>query len=49
MKPVRAFIAVVKIIERDIYRVLINENFQPYRKNAVYEPCKEISIRPLIE
>ena len=48
-KPVQAFTAVAKIKERDVYRVIINENFQPYRKDAEYEDCQEVPIKPLIE
>lgn len=47
-KQVQAFTAVAKIKE-NIYRVIINENFQPFRKNAEYETCKEVPLRPLIE
>ena len=48
-KPVQAFTAVAKIKERDVYQVVVNENFQPYRKDAEYEDCLEVPIRPLIE
>ena len=48
-KPVQAFTAVAKIKERDVYQVIVNDNFQPYRKDAEYEPCREVPIRPLIE
>ena len=48
-KSVQAFTAVAKIKERDVYRVIINENFQPYRKDAEYEDCQEVPIKPLIE
>ena len=48
-KPVQAFTAIAKIKEQDVYQVAIDNDFQPYRKNAKYEDCKEISIRPLIE
>ena len=48
-KPVRAFTAVAKIKDENIYRVVVNENFQPYRRNAEYENCQEVPIKPLIE
>ena len=48
-KPVRAFTAIAKIKEGDIYRVVIDDNFQPYRRDAEYENCQEIPIKPLIE
>jgi predicted RNA-binding protein len=48
-KPVQAFTAVAKINDRDVYQVVINNNFQPYRKDAKYEDCQEVPIRPLIE
>ena len=48
-KPVQAFTAVAKIIERDVYQVVVNESFKPYRRDAKYELCREVSIRPLIE
>ena len=48
-KPVRAFTAVAKIKERDVYQVVVNNNFQPYRKDAEYEDCQEVSIGSLIE
>ena len=48
-KPVQAFTAIAEIKEQDVYQVVINDDFQPYRKNAKYEYCKEVSIRPLIE
>ncbi len=48
-KSVQAFTAVAKIKERDVYQVVVNENFQPYRKDAKYEHCQEVPIRSLIE
>ena len=48
-KPVQAFTAIAKIKDRDVYQVSVNDNFQPYRRNAEYEDCKEIKIKPLIE
>ena len=48
-KPVRAFTAVAKIKEGDAYQVIISDTFQPYRKDAEYEPCQEVAIKPLIE
>ena len=48
-KPVQAFTAVAKIKQGDVYQVVVNENFQPYRRDAVYEPCQEVSIKPLVE
>ncbi len=48
-KSVQAFTAVAKIKERDVYQVVVNENFQSYRKDAKYEHCQEVPIRPLIE
>ena len=48
-KPVQAFTAVAKIKERDVYQAVVNENFKPYRRDAKYELCREVSIRPLIE
>lgn len=48
-KPVRAFTAIAKIKDDNIYRVVVNENFQPYRRNAEYENCREVPIKPLIE
>ena len=48
-KPVQAFTAVAKIKDDNIYRVVVNENFQPYRRNAEYENCREVPIKPLIE
>ena len=47
-KPVQAFTAVAKIKDDNIY-LLVNENFQPYRRNAEYENCQEVPIKPLIE
>ena len=47
--PVRAFTAIAKIQDRDVYQVLVNDNFQPYRRNAEYEDCQEVKIKPLIE
>ena len=46
---VQAFTAIAQIKDKDVYQVVINDTFQPYRKNAVYEECQEVSIRPLIE
>ena len=48
-KPVHAFTAVAKIKQGDVYQVVVNENFQPYRRDAVYEQCQEVSIKPLVE
>lgn len=48
-KPVQAFTAVAKIKDDNIYRVIVHENFQPYRRNAEYENCREVQIKPLIE
>lgn len=48
-KPVQAFTAVAKIIGKDVYQAVVNENFQPYRQDAEYEKCQEVSIKPLIE
>ncbi len=48
-KPVQAFTAVAKIKDNNIYPVLVNENFWPYRRNAEYENCQEVPIKPLIE
>ena len=48
-KPVQAFTAVAKIKERDVYQVAVNKNFKPYRKDAEYESCQELPIKPLIE
>ena len=48
-KPIRAFTAVAKIKDEDVYRVIVDKNFQPYRRNAEYEDCREVPIKPLIE
>ena len=48
-KPVRAFTAVAKINDERPYQVVINDSFKPYRRNAKYEDCQEVKIRPLIE
>lgn len=48
-KSVQAFTAIAKIQDKDVYQVVINDNFKPYRKDAIYEDCQEVSIRPLIE
>ena len=48
-KPVQAFTAVAKIQEGGVYRAIVNDNFKPYRRDAVYEPCQEVSIKPLVE
>ena len=48
-KPVQAFTAVAKIKDEDVYRVIVNNDFQPYRRNAEYENCREVPIKPLIE
>ena len=48
-KPVQAFTAVAKITEENVYQVVVNDNFKPYRKNAEYETCREVAIKPLIE
>ena len=48
-KLVQAFTAIARIQDKDAYQVVINDDFQPYRKDAVYEDCQEVSIRTLIE
>lgn len=48
-KPVQAFTAVAKIKDHDVYQTVVNDHFQPYRRNANYENCQEILIKPLIE
>ncbi|MEY2856369.1 MAG: hypothetical protein RLZZ74_678 [Cyanobacteriota bacterium] len=48
-KPVQAFTAVARIKDHDVYQAIVNKNFQPYRRNAEYENCQEVPIRPLIE
>jgi predicted RNA-binding protein len=48
-KPVQAFTAVAQIKDQDVYQAIISDRFQPYRRNADYENCQEIQIKPLIE
>jgi predicted RNA-binding protein len=48
-KFVQAFTAVARIKDRDVYRALVNDHFQPYRRNAEYENCQEVQIKPLIK
>jgi predicted RNA-binding protein len=48
-KPVQAFTAVATIKDRDVYQVVVSDRFQPYRRNAEYENCQEVEIKPLIE
>jgi predicted RNA-binding protein len=48
-KPVQAFTAVATIKDKDVYQAVVNDNFQPYRRNADYENCQEVEIKPLIE
>ena len=48
-KSVRAFTAVAKIKDKDVYRVIVNNDFQLYRRNAEYEDCPEVPIKVLIE
>ena len=47
--PVQAFTAVAKIKDRDVYEAVVDRNFEPYRKNAEYEECQKVPIKPLIE
>jgi predicted RNA-binding protein len=48
-KLVQAFTAVAKIKDHDVYQAVVNDDFQPYRRNANYENCQEVPIKPLIE
>ncbi|MGL6342410.1 MAG: EVE domain-containing protein, partial [Waterburya sp.] len=48
-KPVQAFTAVAKIKDQDVYQVVVSDRFQLYRRNADYENCQEVQIKPLIE
>jgi predicted RNA-binding protein len=48
-KPVQAFTAVSTIKDQNIYQVVVSDRFQPYRRNAEYENCQEVQIKPLIE
>lgn len=48
-KPVQAFTAVARIKEHDVYQAIVSDRFQPYRRNADYENCQEVEIKPLIE
>jgi predicted RNA-binding protein len=48
-EPLKAFTAVAKIKDENIYQVEMSKDFKPFRRNAEYEKCKEIKIEPLIE
>lgn len=48
-EPLKAFTAVAKVVDEEIYQVELSDNFNPYRMNAEYEDCNEAKIEPLIE
>jgi hypothetical protein len=48
-KLVQAFTAVATIKDHDVYQAVVSDRFQPYRRNAEYENCQEVNIKPLIE
>jgi len=47
-KSLKSFTAIASIKDDNIYQVELSKNFKPYRLNAIYEDCKEIKIKPLI-
>jgi predicted RNA-binding protein len=48
-EPLKSFTAVATISDDRIYQVELTDDFKPFRRNAVFEDCKEIKIEPLIE
>jgi predicted RNA-binding protein len=48
-ESLKAFTAVARILNENIYQVELSEDFKPFRIDAQYEDCKEIKIEPLIE
>ncbi len=46
--PYQHFTAIARMPDDILYQVTMFENFMPFRRRAEFLPCKEISIRPLI-
>lgn len=48
-ESLQAFTALGQIIDEQPYQTIVNETFEPWRRNVRFENVKEASIRPLIE
>ena len=48
-EPLQAFTAVGTITSGEIYQVKMTPDFDPYRVDVEFLPCKEAPIRPLID
>ncbi len=48
-EPLKAFTAIATIVDENIYQVELSNDFKPFRRNALYEDCKEVKIEPLID
>jgi hypothetical protein len=48
-EPLQQFTAIGQVKDDDIYRVEVSPDFQPYRRNVTFFPCKPVAIRPLLD
>lgn len=45
----QAFTALGKVVDDEVYKFQMTENFIPFRRNIQFMECDEVSILPLIE
>lgn len=48
-ETLQSFTALAQITGDEVYQVVVNESFKPFRINARYLDCRETPIRPLID
>jgi hypothetical protein len=48
-ESLKKFTAIARISNDQVYQFKINDDFMPFRIDATYEDCSEVSIEPLIE
>jgi len=47
--PLQMFTAAATLTDEEIYQVVLSRDFTPYRRNAHFEECQAVDIKPLIE
>ena len=48
-QKLQCFTAICKIVDENIYQHDMGEGFVPFRRNVMFVPSQDVSIRPLID
>jgi EVE domain len=48
-EPLQAFTAIGTVTTAEIYQVEMTPQFQPYRVDVAFQPCREAPIKPLLD